>query len=180
MIILQPLVSLGLTVRNGGYLFQTMLDSILSQRFQNFELIVLDNASTDQTEAIGKSYASKDGRIRYYRHTEVQQELSNRNRILNLATGIYFRFITFEEAVIPHFLEHYVELMRDSRGAFLKNRFNGVHDCRCNNLQIHQPSQFPLLDEAPETPLLSVDDFIWQQDPQEWLSDQLSESDEKE
>lgn len=180
MIILQPLVSLGLTVRNGGYLLQTMLDSILSQRFQNFELIVLDNASTDQTEAIGKSYASKDGRIRYYRHTEAQKELSNRNCVLNLASGVYFRFITFEEAVVPHFLEHYVELMRDSRGTFSKDRFNGVQNCRCSNLQVFQPPRFPLLDEAPETPLLSVDDFTWQQDPQEWLSEQLSEADEKE
>lgn len=178
MITLQPLVSLGLTVRNGGYIFQTMLDSILSQGFQNFELIVLDNASTDQTEAIGRSYASKDSRIRYYRHTEAQQELSNRNRILKLATGAYFKFITFEEAVVPHFLEHYVELMNHSRGAFLENCFSGVYGRRCSNLQIDQSPRFPPLEEAPETPLLSVDDFMWQQDPQEWLSEKLSKSDE--
>ncbi|NDJ18138.1 glycosyltransferase family 2 protein [Myxacorys almedinensis] len=174
MIAFQPLISLGLTVQNGGYLLQTLLDSILSQGFENFELIILDNASTDQTETIGKTYASKDSRIRYYRCPQAQQELWNRNRILDLATGDYFKFITFEEAVVPHFLEHYVNLIHGSREKFSKNCCGNFN--QCTHRYVDQPIRFPHLDEAPETPLLSVNSIMIEQEPQEWLSERLNES----
>ncbi len=164
MATLQPCLSLGLTVQNGGHLLAAMLNSILSQSFQNFELIILDNASTDQTEAIAQRYAAKDERIRYYRQDQTQQELCNRNQILSLARGGYFKFITFEEAVIPNALEQYVELLHERTGKSLS---------RCD-----RRDRFPLLTEAPEEPLLSKETIMYQQDPQEWMSEKINRSNE--
>lgn len=43
------------------------MDSLLSQSYSNFDLIISDNASTDETEAMCRAYATKDKRVRYYR-----------------------------------------------------------------------------------------------------------------
>ena len=63
-----PIVSIGLPVYNGETFLKDTLESILQQTFSNFELIISDNASTDATEKICKSFASKDERIRYHRN----------------------------------------------------------------------------------------------------------------
>jgi len=66
----KPRVSIGLPVYNGEPFLREAIDSILAQTFTDFELIISDNASTDNTEEICRSYAAKDSRIRYYRHDE--------------------------------------------------------------------------------------------------------------
>ena len=63
-----PLVSLGLPDYNGGTLLAKALDSALGQTYGDFELLVSDNASTDNTQDIVRDYAARDSRIRYVRH----------------------------------------------------------------------------------------------------------------
>ena len=46
------------------------MDSLLAQTFEDFEIIISDNASTDRTAEIARDYAARDGRIRYYRNEE--------------------------------------------------------------------------------------------------------------
>ena len=66
-IILKPQISIGLPVYNGEKLLRKSLDSILSQTFSDFELIISDNASSDLTPDICKEYLKRDKRIRYVR-----------------------------------------------------------------------------------------------------------------
>jgi glycosyltransferase involved in cell wall biosynthesis len=61
---LTPKVSIALPVYNGENYLQEALDSLLSQSYENFELIIGDNASTDATKKICEVYAEKDYRIR--------------------------------------------------------------------------------------------------------------------
>ena len=63
-------VSIGLPVYNGERFIRNSIDSILSQTFTDFELIISDNASTDATKYICEEYAIKDKRIRYIRQPE--------------------------------------------------------------------------------------------------------------
>ena len=63
----RPSISVGVPVRNGAQFLAETLDSLLAQSYPDFELIISDNASTDQTEAICREYAARDPRIRYYR-----------------------------------------------------------------------------------------------------------------
>ena len=55
-----PRVSIGLPVYNGAKYLRPALRALLSQDFEEFELIISDNASTDETEAICRAYAASD------------------------------------------------------------------------------------------------------------------------
>jgi glycosyltransferase involved in cell wall biosynthesis len=63
----QPTVSVGLPVYNGGKLVGQAIESILSQDYQDIELIISDNCSTDNTEEICLKYQKMDKRVKYYR-----------------------------------------------------------------------------------------------------------------
>ena len=65
-----PRVSIGMPVYNGAAFLKESLDSLLSQTYGDFELIISDNASTDETESICRSYAAGDPRVRYQRQEE--------------------------------------------------------------------------------------------------------------
>ncbi len=86
-----PLVSIGIPVYNGGKYLEETLDSILNQTFTDFEVIVSDNASTDNTREIVEAYAAKDPRVRYYRNAENIGAAPNYNRTFELSRGKYFR-----------------------------------------------------------------------------------------
>ncbi len=64
----KPLVSIGLPVLNEeSYLRQT-IEALLAQDYDNFELIISDNASTDRTAAICHEFSGRDSRVKYHRH----------------------------------------------------------------------------------------------------------------
>lgn len=106
-----PLVSIGLPVYNGEqYLAQT-LDSILSQTFTEFELIISDNASVDGSKAIAESYERKDGRIRVV-HTDLNRGAAwNYRHVLDLARGRYFRWAPADDLFAPESLACCAEVL---------------------------------------------------------------------
>ena len=63
------LISIGLPVYNGEKYISEAIDSILNQSFDDFELIISDNASTDRTEEIALQYVKKDSRVHYKRNS---------------------------------------------------------------------------------------------------------------
>ena len=80
-------VSIGLPVYNGEHFLRSSLDSLLAQRFADFELIISDNASTDSTGAICSEYAARDSRVRYSRLPQNIGGVANHNRVRELARG---------------------------------------------------------------------------------------------
>jgi glycosyltransferase involved in cell wall biosynthesis len=100
-----PQVSVGLPVYNGERFIAQAIESILSQTFGNFELIISDNASTDATEQICREYAAKDSRVRYYRSDQNRGAAWNHNRVVELARGPYFRWQCHDDYCDPTFLE---------------------------------------------------------------------------
>ena len=65
-----PRLSIGMPVYNAERYLAEALDCFLAQTFQDFDIIVSDNASTDRTAEICRSFAERDPRIRYYRNEE--------------------------------------------------------------------------------------------------------------
>ncbi len=92
-----PKVSVGLAVYNGGRMLEEAIESILTQDFPDFELIISDNASTDSTQAVCNSYQEKDDRIRYYRFNENLGLLKNAWRAFQLADAPYFMWATHDD-----------------------------------------------------------------------------------
>lgn len=106
-----PRVSIGLPVFNGEQYLAEVLEAFLAQTFTDFELVISDNASTDQTEAICRSYASRDRRIRYHRNSENIGGARNYNRVFGLARGGYFKWAAHDDLYGPTYLERCVEVL---------------------------------------------------------------------
>jgi glycosyltransferase involved in cell wall biosynthesis len=113
----QPTVTIGLPVYNGERFLAEALDSLLGQTFTDFELIISDNASTDATEEICGAYARSDPRIEYRRSPENRGAAWNYNRVLELATGQFFKWAAHDDICAPTFLERCVETFRSESSA---------------------------------------------------------------
>ena len=100
-------VSVGIPVLNGGAMLREALDSVVSQTYRDLDIIISNNASTDETDAIAQEYAARDRRIRYFRQPR------------RLGATEHFRFI-FEQSQAAWWLwaahddlrtENYVEVL---------------------------------------------------------------------
>lgn len=100
-----PLVSIGLPVFNGEAYLEQALESILTQTWGDFELIISDNASTDRTEEICRVYVQRDPRVRYVRNTENRGAAFNYNQTVALARGQFFKWAAADDWLAPTFLE---------------------------------------------------------------------------
>lgn len=104
-------VSIGLPVYNGERYLQKALDSILSQTYKDFELIISDNASEDRTREICLSYAREDERISYYRNKTNLGAAYNYNRVFELSTGEYYKWISHDDLHAPEYLDRCVDIL---------------------------------------------------------------------
>jgi glycosyltransferase involved in cell wall biosynthesis len=111
-----PTVSIGLPVYNGEKYIREALDSVLTQTFADFELIISDNASEDDTESICREYASRDERVRYIRQSRNIGALPNFLFVLHKATAEYFMWAAHDDVVQGNdFLFRLVTLIKDNR-----------------------------------------------------------------
>lgn len=99
-----PLISVGMPAYNGSLWIKASIESILSQSLTDFELIICDNASTDETESICLNFAKQDHRIRYYRHSKNLGIVENYNTVAKLARGKYFKWASCNDLCAPEFL----------------------------------------------------------------------------
>ncbi len=106
-----PSLSVGLPVYNGQRFVGKAIESILNQDYGDFELIISDNASTDDTGHICQQYARMDKRIRYYRNEVNVGAASNHNRVFELANGKYFKWAGHDDECHPQFLGRCVEVL---------------------------------------------------------------------
>ena len=96
-------VSIGMPVFNGEKYLRESIESILDQTYQNFELIISDNASTDRTQEICLEYARKDNRISYYRNDKNLGGPRNYNRVFELSSAEYFKWAAYDDVLAPEF-----------------------------------------------------------------------------
>jgi glycosyltransferase involved in cell wall biosynthesis len=114
-----PAVSVGLPVYNGARYLAEAVDSLLAQSFEDFELIISDNASTDATERICRAYAAGDPRIRYVRAETNRGLLWNFRRVLELARAPLFKWMAHDDRCAPEFLRRCVEELDADPGLVL-------------------------------------------------------------
>ncbi|MEH2187644.1 MAG: glycosyltransferase family 2 protein [Nostoc sp.] len=107
----QPRLSIGLPVYNGEKFIKEAIDSLLAQTFEDFELIISDNASTDKTEEICRAYAEQDQRICYYRNDKNIGCAGNFNRVFKLSSGEYFKWAAYDDLHSPDFIKKCVEVL---------------------------------------------------------------------
>jgi glycosyltransferase involved in cell wall biosynthesis len=106
-----PKVSIGMPVYNGEDYIEAAIESILAQTFDDFELIISDNASTDRTEEICAEFAAKDPRIHYVRQKRNLGAAPNHNFTVGKARGEYFKWSAHDDVMEPQLLERCVEVL---------------------------------------------------------------------
>ncbi len=122
-----PVVSIGMPVRNEEKFIGRALDSLLSQTFRDFELIISDSASTDRTGEICREYEKKDKRIKYYRHdVNISPTAAGRDLVL-MASGNYFMFACGDDWWAPEFIQTLVRELESHPEAGLA--MTALHRC---------------------------------------------------
>lgn len=114
-----PTVSIGLPVFNGANYIRLAIESILSQTFEDFELIISDNGSIDDTRAICEQYVRLDPRIRYHSFAVNQGAARNYNNVFNLSRGKYFKWAAHDDECHPEFLSRCVEVFEEGPSAIV-------------------------------------------------------------
>lgn len=103
-----PKVSVLVPTYNRAHLLDRCLNSILFQTYQNFEIIVVDDGSTDNTKEIINRF--KDQSIRYFRHKQNRGEGAARNTGLKEARGDYIAFLDSDDEWLPEKLEKQMKI----------------------------------------------------------------------
>jgi glycosyltransferase involved in cell wall biosynthesis len=106
-------VSIVLPTYNRAYCIGRTIDSILAQTFSNWELIICDDTSTDNTRLIAQSYCDRDSRIHYHRNPQRRGLPGNRNAGISLSTGELVYFIEDDVVIEPDCLEMLVQAFRE-------------------------------------------------------------------
>jgi glycosyltransferase involved in cell wall biosynthesis len=114
-----PAVSVGMPVYNSAEWIEEAVRSILDQSFDDLELIISDNASTDDTFAICERLARTDRRIRLLRNARNLGANRNYLAVLHAARGAYFKWASSNDVCAPTFIEKCVAALKRDRDAVL-------------------------------------------------------------
>lgn len=116
-------VSVCVPTWNRCLLLQEAMRSVLGQTFGDFELLVCDNASDDQTEQVVRSFV--DPRIRYIKHSRNLGHRENWNRCLSLARGEYITILPDDDVMLPENIGRKVEVLRrNPRVGLIHSKFH--------------------------------------------------------
>jgi glycosyltransferase involved in cell wall biosynthesis len=120
-------LTIGLPVFNGEAYLREAIESLLSQTYSDFELIISDNASTDRTPNICLDFIKKDHRIRYYRNKKNMGIAWNYNQVFYLSSSQYFKWAAHDDIHHPEYLRKCIEILDSDQSIVL---------CHCKNARI--------------------------------------------
>ncbi len=140
-----PKVSVLVPVFNAEKYLAECLDSILTQDFSDYELLISDDCSTDGTSEIIKNYAAKDPRIRWWRNPVNLKQAANLNLCLRAARGDYIKFVFADDKLLtPTALGQMVQVLDDDPSVMLVSSASHVITASSQLIQVrnHFPERF--------------------------------------
>ena len=154
-----PLVSVLMCSYNREKYINEAITSVLASTFTNFELIIVDNCSTDNTLEIAKSFESKDTRIKVYQNNTNIGQFPNRNLAAQYAKGKYLKYLDSDDLLFANGLETMVVAMEKFPEAgigvayFFKNKLFSVQELpkeiSCHDAYILHYTRLGLLFPGP-------------------------------
>jgi glycosyltransferase involved in cell wall biosynthesis len=142
----RPVLSFGLPVRNGAPTIAQAIESVLAQTFDDWELVISDNLSTDGTSDICSEFAARDSRVRHVRAGRDLPLLENFRESFRLARGTYFRWQGDDDWLEPEYAERAVAALAASPSSVL-----------CTTVQRYYRDERPLPINDPIPVLGGVD-----------------------
>ena len=107
----QPVVSVLMTVYNRQEYVAEAIESVLKSSYKDFELIIVDDRSTDGSLEIAHRYANADRRIHLYENESNQGDYPNRKRAASYAQGKYLKYLDSDDKIYEYGLAYCVEQM---------------------------------------------------------------------
>lgn len=112
------LISIVLPIYNGEKYMRQSIDSVIAQTYPNWELLIVDDGSTDRTADIAREYEAKDSRIRYYKNPQNMRLPRTLNRGFTLAKGDYLTWTSDDNYFYPRALETMLHALKDQDREF--------------------------------------------------------------
>lgn len=150
-----PIISVGLPVYNGGRHLARAIDSILTQSYADLELIISDNASTDDTPQICEAFRRQDGRVRYFRQRTNIGASRNWNFVVAQARGHFFKWASANDYCAPTLLSKCAEVLTRNSSVVLCYSRTVLIDETDNTLPAYD-GDFAVLDERPSNRYVRV------------------------
>jgi len=120
------LVSVIMPTYNCGRFIRESIDSVLAQTYENWELLIVDDCSTDDTETVVSAYT--DPRIRYMRNEHNMGAALTRNRALREAKGRYIAFLDADDLWLPEKMERQIAFMQQNGYAFTYHNYTEIDE----------------------------------------------------
>lgn len=138
---MSDLISIVLPVYNGEKFLRESIESVLAQTYVNWELLILDDCSTDSTSKIAEEYVQKDARIKYYRNKENLRLPKNLNKGFSLAKGSYLTWTSDDNRYRPNALEKmYSALNKNEDVQFAFSSFR-IMDAKDKDIEMYIVSE---------------------------------------
>ena len=115
----RPLVSVGIPTYNRASHLVRALESVLAQDYPSLEVILSDNASTDETEQVGRDYAARDPRVKYFRQTINLGLTRNFLEAFQKGHGPYFMWLADDDWLDPGYITACVTALESDPGLVL-------------------------------------------------------------
>jgi glycosyltransferase involved in cell wall biosynthesis len=145
----RPRLSVGLPVYNGQKYLAEAIDSLLGQSFEDFELIISDNASTDRTADICRRYAEQDRRVRYIRQPRNMGLSPNHNFVVEQARGEFFKWAACDDLYGRDLLLRCVEALDQHPHVVLAHSWTAAIDATGKVMHAYK---YPLATDSPSAP----------------------------
>ncbi len=104
------------------------IESVLASTYKNFELLIVDDGSTDETVNIAQSYAAKDHRIKVYVNEKNLGDYRNRNQAAAYAKGEFIMYVDSDDKILADGFERCITAMQQFPAAGFGMQFNGKAD----------------------------------------------------
>jgi len=144
-----PRLSVGLPVYNSAAYVAESVEALLGQTFDDFELIISDNASTDDTGDICRRYAKQDSRIRYFRQPKNQGLAPNHNFCVMQARAPLFKWAAGDDLYARNLLEKCVTALDENPSLVLAHSWTAMIDGDGN---VFQANSYPLATSTARAP----------------------------
>jgi len=112
------LVSIIMPAYNCAKYIGETIESVLEQTYDNWELVIVDDNSSDNTEDVIKEYIKSNKKIVYYKLTVNSGAAAARNKAMELASGTYYAFLDSDDIWFPEKLEQQISFMKRSNAYF--------------------------------------------------------------
>ena len=124
-----PAVSIGIPTYNGAQFLAECLDSILGQSFGDYEIMIVDDSSTDNTVAIAEGYAQKDSRVSVHLNATRLGLVGNFNRCIAIARGKYLCIFGQDDVMLPDNIGRKYEVLEAHPNVgFVHSNVFRIHD----------------------------------------------------